>query len=241
MKTTYLLIALLFGLVLAINARASTYNFNFNNTEQGASSTASPSIAVDSADAEGDELSHPMDGSRGSEVAPISGPPLGSSYARWKISAGFARASSIKQDAERAWPEASNTVIGSLTYYLSQRSHAGLSYLFGRLTGPELEFNPFGVARSAGEWQLGFLLGFLKDLKRGYELKKGVVANLGPEWGFSVRNRRNGSNNFFLGAQTGMTLIPNVSLNISYRMPMLQDDVPGHTTSVLHASANLLF
>ena len=37
---------LISNLVLAVFARAATYNFYFNNTEQGANSTASPSVTV---------------------------------------------------------------------------------------------------------------------------------------------------------------------------------------------------
>jgi hypothetical protein len=230
----FLLVAACF-LSFVEGAEAATYNFYFNNTEQGPNSTAAPNVTIQDG-----KMVKP--GGTGASQEPLPAVPANgtsvaappsveedASEARWKLSLGTIHTTYVDKVDPSGGSYSYSRPIGSITYYVTRE--LGISLLLGHLLGSELEVNPFGVRREGRRLQFGFTAGVLKDTV-GYE---------GPndDWytGFSYGETK--PTKLFLGAQAGINLVRNVALNVAYRAAPLEK--AGHTTNALEWSLNYLF
>ena len=180
--------------------------------------------------------------------------------AKWKFSLGSIKTTYTdkRSDSPSYYGPYSGSdvkLMGSLTYYPIRE--AGFSFHVGRFLGPELEINPFGVKTGWGKMQFGLMLALLKDTV-GYQAEDEF--GLGGGWSnASATNRSSGLDsepmpmptiwrgpivhkkpiNIYTGAQVGINLVRDLSLNLAYRIaPFEQND---RMTSALHWSANYLF
>jgi hypothetical protein len=250
----YLLMLVSVCFLLAMEGtEAATYNFYFNNTEQGANSSASPSVVVQDGKVVS-PTSTSTDTSTSTETStlPMSEPPAetpGGSIvqdvpalertfpdAKWKFSLGTAKGA-YRHKSERFLTgletAESFQAMGSLTHYFTRE--IGGSFHVGRFMGPEIEFNPFGVRTGWGKAQFGLTAALFKDMK-------GFYADNYPFWMNSrlVRTQRlKKPLNFYVGAQVGLNVIRDVAVNLAFRVaPLERHD---RLASSLQWSASYLF
>lgn len=197
---------LLAGMVLFLeDSEAATYNFYFNNTEQGANSTATPNLIVK--DANGG-ISNAKNGS--SEVTtpnsttPSENPqpvPIENStngtlfepteprdFAFLRFFGGLGNTSSAHSPIVNTnggfWDRPGtkyvpgNKIKENLTSPLLSASlfiskNFALSFLMGRLWGPELEF--YFLNQGKRGFQSAILIGFLKDNNRKYVSENDLI------------------------------------------------------------------
>lgn len=267
-----LLLALV-AVSLPSSAQAATYNFYFNNTEQGANSNASPSVIVQDGKLVPNDADPETADTAVASPAPTTAPPseggnvvtavpaMESTFpdAKWKFSLGSIRSRyTVKafgptSSSYYGYGDYSNTkMIGSLTYYPIRE--AGFSFHVGRFLGPELEINPFGVKTGWGKMQFGLLLAIFKDTE-GYEAEDDLFG--GSSWAstssvgsnteptpmpmpmWSPRMEHKKPINLYTGAQVGLNIVRDLSLNLAYRIAPIQQN--NRITSALHWSANYLF
>ena len=177
---------------LALNsAQAGTYNFYFNNTEQGANSKASPSVTINSPNAASNNPAPapanpalPAPGAAApAEIPAVSQgtlfePTVKRAYPLIRIFGGAAatnsQSSPIVKDPSTSWFYSStsyNSAAGRIVKKTSRQYLASLSFfimkdfavsfLAGRLLGPELEFYFLNQGRRG--FQTAILGGVFKD------------------------------------------------------------------------------
>lgn len=184
----YILLLTIACMLLAMEGtEAATYNFFFNNTEQGPNSTATPSVTVQDgklvknpgAAGDGEAPAGDATGAApspgGEENPPAAPAPAPESVsevaalertfpdAKWKISLGGASPSYGSSSDAQYWQTSERTtkLQASLTYYIIPE--LGASLLAGRLTGLELEVAPLRTRTGWGKLQLAFTAGALRD------------------------------------------------------------------------------
>lgn len=235
---------ILIFLLLTATSPAATYSFYFNNTEQGANSSATPSLTTAEKKSDNKDSGEPVNQSIGRQPeinaaeAPEDTTPTDEKLpeaestfrkARWKIALGFTTASHrwhgpsyLEKEPTFTEPLATQ---GSLTYYLT--SDLGISALAGRLSGLEIELSPLGAPIGWGRPHLALTVGVLKDLK-GHLLSKNTGWSAGPRdlaeeegqitdyYGDRLVNEK--PLNVYAGAQLGVNIIRNVAAIAAYRI-----------------------
>jgi hypothetical protein len=225
--------------LLSSDAKAATYNFYFNNTEQGANSNANPTVTVQdgkvvtngTASATSTETNTATTSSPstmnssaatgGNVVDPLPEFPR----AKFKFFMGMATGKRANDTPNGQNYASHKKFSGGAFYY--PKEHFGFGLIFGRFAGMEMEFNPIGVPTGFGRVQAGLTMGLLKD-------------QIGNE-----RNRRWSSSetqkplNIYFGAQTGINLLRDLSLNLAYRIAPIE--ISNRTVSSWQWTANYLF
>lgn len=158
-----------FLLLMISQAEGATYDFYFNNSEQGPGSSATPSITIgapESALSNTDPIAAPA----GEIVAaPEPKPEVQSTHRRFKVGAhltstrwgrqtvyGGSNSFQFGQSSEREESRWSRSAASySATYYPG--SHFGVSLLWGSVRGAETELN---ILPSNAPISFGFLLGY---------------------------------------------------------------------------------
>ncbi len=218
---------------------AATYNFYFNNTEQGANSTATPTVTVQDGKVVTNGTATATSTDTGTAVSTSPGPINSSTAtggnvveplpefprAKFKFFVGMATAKRANDSVIGQSYTSHKKFSGGAFYY--PKEHFGFGLIFGRFAGLEMEFNPIGVPTGFGRVQAGLTMGLLKD-QVGYE-----------EYSWWTNSNTSKPINIYFGAQTGINLLRDLSLNLAYRIAPIE--ISNRTVSSWQWTANYLF
>jgi hypothetical protein len=218
-----------------LSASAATYNFYFNNTEQGANSISTPTVIVGQPAAAVPSVGAGM----GSEAAekPADPAPAKASKGRWKLSLSAVRTTYFNRH-QRFVLHGSDPrhIMGGVMFY--PNPSVGLGFQVGRFIGPEVFFHPWGFKPGWGRFQFALTHAFLKDTE-GF-----LATDSTGFWGFKYLFRkppvvRHKPISMFWGAEAGVNVMKNLSMNFAYRWTPLSK--ANHRTNFLQASAAYSF
>ena len=212
--------------LLAIEgAEAATYNFYFNNTEQGNNSTASPSVTIKDGEkmktmgipetqpaATSPEPTSPtMPPAQPPTVIPSAPASVAEEprqeYAKWRFVLG-SMTGNIKGEydydyAKGRQDEKRSHLYGQVTHFPIKE--VGLSLLGGRMIGPEVEIIPLGTKIGFGKFTFNLTAGYL--MSNNPDLTKDS-----RKW------------DLFIGAGANLNLLKDLSLGISYRVAPIKEN-----------------
>ena len=214
---------------LALNsAHAGTYNFYFNNTEQGDNSTASPSVIVK--DENGNVVDPaqaglaPATSANPTPPPPAQEPPLPATAGttvmdrmmnaefpipEWRLAIGSIKNSQSMLGNGRVSGRYQNSLLGTQgsLFYFPQRK-LGLGFQAGRFLGPEVEYNPFGIRQGFGRVNFGITAALFSDIRNNFE------------------------KNIYIGGQASLNIIKDLGLGFSLRF------TPYERNNAVYALAN---
>lgn len=209
-------------------AFAGTYNFYFNNTEQGNNSTASPNVIIKddkgnalpppSTDAE--QTQAPSETNQAESIANTNSssanvvedtPNTEFPTPQWRIAFGPIKNSrgGLISDVTYRDNISGNQIAysqGSLFYFPTKK--IGLGFQVGRFLGPEGAYNPFGIKQGFGKVNFEITASLLSDLNDRFE------------------------KNLFFGGQVSLNVIKDLGVGFALRFTPYERD------GVVRATAN---